>query len=149
MATGKTNPVHDFVDFGQSKTYYPIDAASGFSGSVVIESTVDVAVISNTMATCPPRASATMSGSCKARQYQLPAGHEGNASNTSMLAVQNAGTTDAEITIHFVPETGSSYPSITDIKDTLKMGAAHIYDLSTQSNFSSVAKWVGRDRDGD
>jgi hypothetical protein len=37
MPTGVSNPVHDSVAYKQSNTYYPVGAASGFNGSVVIQ----------------------------------------------------------------------------------------------------------------
>ena len=63
--------------------------------------------------------------------------------NTTTLAVQNAGGDAAHITVHFVPEAGSSYPAIADITDTIAVGASHTYDLATRAQFASVTKWVG------
>ena len=130
--------------FRQLKTHHPIDAASGFSGSVVIEATVDIAVISNTVANSPAKGLGSYVGFMQgAPSISFPLVMKGNANQTTMLSVQNANLTDADITIRFIPEAGSSYVSVANVTDTLKPSAAHVYDLSTLTNFSAVTKWVG------
>jgi hypothetical protein len=68
---------------------------------------------------------------------------KGNSNNTTTFNVQNTGGTEAEITIAFTPEAGSSYSTIPNVVDTIQAGAAHTYDLSQMSQFSGISKWVG------
>ena len=144
MGAGKSNPVHDSVAYKQSNTYYPVDAATGFNGSVVISSDEPVAVISNLIVNTPAKGLGSYVGFSEgASSIYFPLVMKGNATNTTMLAVQNAGGDAASITVHFVPEAGSSYPAIADITDTIAVGASHTYDLAARAEFASVTKWVG------
>lgn len=144
MASGYTNPVADTVQANESNTYYPIHAAEGFNGSVVISSDQEVAVISNLVV------ATTQSGLGSYVGFQqgdskayFPLVMKGNSYNTTTFNIQNTGGTSVDITIEFTPEAGSTYPAIPDVADTIAVGAAHTYDLSTMSQFSSVTKWVG------
>lgn len=144
MDTGYSNPDHDTVQIGQSNTYYPVHAASGFDGSVVINSTTPIAVISNLVV----NTAQTGLGSYVAFQGGAPTIYfpllmKGNASSTSTFNVQNTGNSDADITIHFSPQVGAGFPTVSDITDTIHVGAAHTYDMSTLSGFSSITKWIG------
>jgi hypothetical protein len=147
MAAGKTNPVNDVVALNQSKTYYPVDAAEGFSGSVVIASDEQVAVISNLVVNTSATGLGSYVGFSEgASTSYFPLVMKGNANQTTTLAVQNANEEAngaVAITIHFVPEAGSSYPPVTDITDTINLGASHTYDLAMRPEFASVSKWVG------
>jgi hypothetical protein len=144
MPTGVSNPVHDSVAYKQSNTYYPVGAASGFNGSVVISSDESVAVISNLVANTTAKGLGSYVGFLEgASSIYFPLVMKGNANNTTTLAVQNAGNDEAQITIHFSPETGSSYPTVPDITDTIAMGASHTYDLASLTQFASVSKWIG------
>lgn len=136
--------VSDTVQPGQSNTYYPIHAPDRFNGSVVISSDKPVAVVSNLVVNTPQKGLGSYIGFQKgAPVIYFPLVMKGNAYNTTMFNIQNTGDTDADITIHFTPEAGSSYPTVPDIIDTIKPGAAKTYDLSTLSQFSGITKWVG------
>jgi hypothetical protein len=144
MEAGYSNPQVDTVKAGQSNTYYPLKVAAGFSGSVIISSDRPVAVISNLVVSTSAAGIASyvafQSGS---PQIYFPIVMKGNSSNTSFLAIQNTGSSSAEITIQFNAEPGKGYPSVSNVVDTIAQGASKTYDLSTLSQFTSVTKWVG------
>jgi len=144
MESGYTNPVADTVQPNESNTYYPIHTAEGFNGSVVISSDQQVAVISNlVVATTQSGLGSYVGFQQGAPKIYFPLVMKGNAYNTTTFNVQNTGSTSVDITIEFTPEAGSTYPAVSDVTDTIAVGAAHTYDLSTMSQFSSVTKWVG------
>jgi hypothetical protein len=68
---------------------------------------------------------------------------KGNANNDTIFSVQNAGTTDADITIQFTPEAGSSYLNVANVTATIRPGASRVFDLTQLPVFSSIGKWVG------
>lgn len=134
----------DTVQPGQSNTYFPIHAPDGFNGSVVISSDKPVVVVSNVIINTTQKGLGSYVGFQQgAPTIYFPLVMKGNAYNTTTFNVQNTGSTDADIIIHFTPEAGSSYPTVSDINDTIKPGAAKTYDLSTLSQFRSITKWVG------
>lgn len=134
----------DTVQPGQSNTYFPIHAPDGFNGSVVISSDKPVVVVSNLVVRTPQSGLGSYVGFQQgAPTIYFPLVMKGNAYNTTTFNVQNTGNTDAEITIRFTPEAGSTYPNVPDITDTIKPGAAKTYDLSTLSQFSGITRWVG------
>jgi len=138
------NPDSDTVAIGQSNTYYPIHAESGFNGSVVISSSEPIAVISNVMVNTTPKGNGSYVGFQQgAPIIYFPLVMKGNGFQTTTFNVQNTGSTDASIVISFIPEVGSTYSSVSNINDTLKVGAAHTYNLKTLTEFGSISKWVG------
>jgi hypothetical protein len=144
MEAGYLNPDSDTVTKGQSNTYYPIHAAAGFNGSVVVSSDQPIAVISNLVVNTTAKALGSyVAFESGANTIYFPLLMKGNASQTSTFNVQNTGSDSVDITIKFTPEVGSSYPTISNVTDTIPMGAAHTYDLGVLSGFSGVSKWVG------
>jgi hypothetical protein len=144
MAPGYSNPQDDTVLAGLSNTYYPLNVASGFSGSVVIASSAPVAVVSNLVVkTTAQGLGSYVAFSAGAPKIYFPLLMKANSSQTTFFSVQNAGLSDAEITIKFTPTAGGGYASISDIVKVIQPGAAQTFDLSTLSQFSSAAKWVG------
>jgi hypothetical protein len=144
MAPGYSNPQDDTVLAGLSNTYYPLNVASGFSGSVVIASSAPVAVVSNLVVkTTAQGLGSYVAFNAGAPKIYFPLLMKGNSSQTTFFSVQNAGLSDAEITIKFTPTAGGGYATISDIVKVIQPGAAQTFDLSTLSQFSSAAKWVG------
>lgn len=134
----------DTVQPGQSNTYFPIHAPDGFNGSVMISSDRPVVVVSNLVINTTQKGLGSYVGFQQgAPTIYFPLVMKGNAYNTTTFNVQNTGSTDADIRIRFTPEAGSTYPSVPDITGTIKPGAAKTYDLSTLSQFSGIARWVG------
>ncbi len=134
----------DTVSPGQSNTYFPIHAASGFNGSVVISSDQQIVVVSNLVVNSTQKGGGSYVGfQSGSPTIYFPLVMKGNANQTTTFNVQNTGNTEAQITIRFTPEAGSTYPAIPNVTDTIAPGAAKTYNLATMSQFSAVAKWVG------
>jgi len=136
---------NDEVKKGESNTYFPLPSGLGsFSGSVVVSSSSPVVVVSNIVAkTAKPGLGSFVGFQQGAPRIYFPIVMKGNANNDTTFSVQNAGTTDADITIQFTPEAGSTYPNVANVTDTIKPGASKVYDLTQLSVFSSITKWVG------
>jgi len=145
MASGYSNPDSDTVSANASNTYYPVHAADGFNGSVVIASSEEVAVISNLVINTTASGLGSYVGfTAGANKIYFPLVMKGNSNNDTTFNVQNAGTSGSvTINIHFEPEVGQGYTTIPDVTDTIPQGAAHTYDLTQMSQFSGVSKWVG------
>lgn len=144
QAGSTATSVNDTVQPGQSNTYFPIHASEGFNGSVVISSDREVVVVSNLVVNTTQKGLGSYVGFRQgAPTIYFPLVMKGNAYNTTTFNVQNTGSTSADITIVFTPEAGSSYPSVSNVQDTIQPGIAKTYDLSTMSQFSNITKWVG------
>jgi hypothetical protein len=144
MATGYSNPDNDTVSAGGSNTYFPVHAAEGFGGSVVIASDRQLAVISNLVANSTASAIGSYVGSFGgAGKIYYPLVMKGNGNQDTVFTVQNTGAADVTFRIDFTPEVGKGYSAISSKTDTVAMGAAHSYDVTTMSEFSGVTKWVG------
>ena len=137
------NPYADTVAVGESNTYFPVHAADGFNGSVVIESTEEIAVISNINYISPSVQSSWLGFKAGGPELVFPLIMKGNNSNDTTFNVQNTTDQPVNITIEFVPEPGAGYAAIADVTDTLPAFAAHTYDQRTMSAFSGVTAWVG------
>jgi len=144
MATGYSNPDPDTVAAGASNTYYPVHAADGFSGSVVVSSDKRVAVISNIVANTPASGLGSYVGfPGGAGTIYFPLVMHANGPNDTTFNVQNTSGYSVDISIHFEPEVGKGYAAISDISDSIASGAAHTYDVTQLSAFDGVGKWVG------
>jgi hypothetical protein len=145
MPAGVSNPVNDTVKLGQSNTYYPVHAAAGFNGSVVISSGQPIAAVSNLVVNTAAQGVDSYVGvQSGGSPIFYPLVMKGNASQTSMLTVQNTGTADpATVTLKFTPEVGSAYAAIPDVTLSVRPGAAQTYNLGSGAQFSAIAKWVG------
>lgn len=103
-------PVADTIPAMSSKTYYPIHAADGFNGSVVVESTEPVVAIANTLGNNPQYMASTESFSGGAMEVSLPLIMRGNAGYHTWFNVQNAGASNATVSVEYVPgSSGSAY----------------------------------------
>ena len=84
------SPVMDTVNVGESNTYFPVHAADGFNGSVVIESTEEIAVISNIFYVGAPSVQSSWVGfEAGAAEVLFPLIMKGNNSNYTTFNVQN------------------------------------------------------------
>ena len=143
MDGGAANPYPDTVLVGQSNTYFPVHAADGFNGSVVIESTEEIAVISNINYISPSVQSSWLGFKAGGPELVFPLIMKGNNSNDTTFNVQNTTDQPVNIDITFIAEPGAGYPAIAAVSDTLQPFAAQTYDQRTMAEFSGVAKWVG------
>lgn len=142
METGYSNPQSDTILASAMNVYNPVRAASGFNGSVVIASDVEIAVVSNFTYESSAQGLGAYTGiSSGAAKIYFPSMSKGNSQQDTFINIQNTGGSSASITIDFKPESG--YSAITSINDTIPLGAAHTYDLQSLSQFSGVTKWVG------
>ncbi|NLF12416.1 MAG: hypothetical protein GX597_11575 [Anaerolineaceae bacterium] len=131
-------PVSDTIPAMGSKTYFPIHAADGFNGSVVVESTEPVVAIANTLGNSPQYMASTESFDAGATSVNLPLIMRGNAGYYTWFNVQNAGTTDATVTVEYIPAEGSAY---TEPAVVIKPGASHTFN---QRDIDALgAKFVG------
>ncbi len=131
-------PVSDTIPAMGSKTYFPIHAADGFNGSVVVESTEPVVAIANTLGNSPQYMASTESFDAGATSVNLPLIMRGNAGYYTWFNVQNAGTTDATVSVQYIPAEGSAY---TEPNVVIKPGASHTFN---QRDIDALgAKFVG------
>jgi len=138
------NPVSDTVAKNSSNNYYPIHALDGFRGSVVISSSAPVFVITNVVINTSAQGIGSYVGFTQgATELNFPLVVKGNSNQTSVLTIQNTGSTEAQIVIKFSPQVGSTFPAIPNVTETIAAYASHSFDLSEMSQFSTVSRWVG------
>jgi hypothetical protein len=129
--------VGDTVPGMGSKTYYPIHAADGFNGSVVIESgTPDLVAIANTLGNSPQYAASTESFAQGGTPFKLPLIMRNNAGYYTWFNVQNVGTTAASVTVQYIP--GSAGTAYTSSAVTIQPNAAHTFDQHDMSDIGST-----------
>jgi len=129
----------DTIPANSSKTYFPIHAAAGFNGSLVVSSDQPVTAIANTITTDFSYGAATTSFSSGSTSVSLPLIMCNNSGFDTWFNVQNAGGSTANITIQYNPGSDGTADSETD---SLPLGTAHTYDQATGSstvNCSSLA----------
>jgi hypothetical protein len=125
QATG--SPFSDSIPASSSKTYFPIQAADGFNGSVVVESTEPVVAIANTLGNAPQYLAATESFSSGALEVNLPLIMRANAGYYTWFNVQNtSATANASVTVQYIP--GSSGTAYTAPAVTIAPGAAATFN---------------------
>jgi len=122
-----------------SKTYFPISANPGFNGSVVVSSDQPVVAIANTLGNSPQYAASTESFSEGSNSVKLPLIMKGNTGYYTWFNVQNAGSSDASVTVQFVP--GSAGSGYTTSAVTIKPGAAATFNQRNDGSLGT--KFVG------
>ena len=131
LSTGNLNKsINDTVSAGRSNTYFPLDVDAGFAGSVVISSDQPIAAISNIVADGFTFGASYESFSSGADTVSLPLIMKGNFGFDTLVSVQNAGTSDATVTIAY------SGTACTE-NATIKAGAAAQFDQLTNTCLSS------------
>jgi hypothetical protein len=112
----------DTIPSSSSKTYFgsTMQVAAGFNGSVVISSDQPVVAITNLVNASLIDSYGGFSGGATA--LSLPLIQKGNFGIDSWIAVQNAGTADAVVSIAYTP--GLSGNAGTEVPTTIKPGAA-------------------------
>lgn len=124
--TEPISAVADTIPALGSKTYYPVHAADGFNGSVVVESDQPVVAIANTLGNNPQYAASSESFSAGATSVKLPLIMRGNSGYYTWFNVQNASSTDASVSVEYIP--GSSGSAHTEGPVVIKPGASHSFD---------------------
>jgi hypothetical protein len=129
--------VGDTVGAMGSKTYFPIHAADGFNGSVVIESgTPDLVAIANTLGNSPQYAASTESFAQGGTPFKLPLIMRNNGGYYTWFNVQNVGTAPASVSVQYIP--GSSGTAYTSPSVTIQPNAAHTFDQHDMSEIGST-----------
>lgn len=124
------SPVVDTIDPLGSKVYFPIPTTDGFSGSVVIESDVQIASISNILGNLGEAAAAYDGSSEGSLTVLLPLLMHQNSGYNTWFNVQNAGSTDAAVDV--------AYSDGTTASATIKPGAAATFDQLTEAHTPKV-----------
>jgi hypothetical protein len=121
-----------------SKTYFPIDAADGFNGSVVVEGDQPIVAIANTLGNNPQYTAATESFAAGATEIGLPLIMRNNGGYFTWFNVQNAGSSAASVQVQYVPgDAGSAHTE----SATIQPGAAATFNQRDVSQLG--AKFVG------
>jgi len=144
LASGFTNPVSDTIAVNESNNYYPIHALSGFHGSVVISSDVPISVIANVVVATPNSGQGSYVGfDTGASSVKFPLVMKSNANQTSVVTIQNVGSTEAEVTFSFVPQVGTDYPAVSDISVNIVAQGSYSLDLNAHVSFATISRWIG------
>jgi hypothetical protein len=121
----------DTIPANGSKTYFPIHAASGFNGSVVISSDQQIASVVNVLTSTGARAGASYVAALQGgTTVSLPLLMKNNSGFNTWFHVQNTGTSDANITVNYSDGTSATA--------SIKPGAAKLFDQSTEPHTASV-----------
>jgi hypothetical protein len=123
------NTVTDTIPGNSSKTYFPIGAAPGFNGSVVISSDQPVAAIANLLGNGFAYGASYESFSEGAPTVSLPLIMKGNSGFNTWFNVQNAsspGGADVNVSISYANTT------CTETR-TIKAGAAYTFNQATNT----------------
>jgi hypothetical protein len=139
--TKNISDVSDTISGMGSKTYFPISANPGFNGSVVVSSDQPVVAIANTLGNSPQYAASTESFSEGSNSVKLPLIMKNNSGFYTWFNVQNAGSSDASVTVQFVP--GSSGTGYTTSAQTIKPGAAATYNQRLEPDANLGTTFVG------
>jgi hypothetical protein len=124
------SPVVDTIDPLGSKVYFPIPTEDGFSGSVVIESDVQIASISNILGNSGEAAAAYDGSSEGSLTVLIPLLMKDNSGYNTWFNVQNAGSADAAVSV--------AYSDGEVATATVAPGAAATFDQSTETHAVSV-----------
>ncbi len=119
--------VTDTVGAGRSNTYYPIQASSGFNGSVVISSDQSIAAIVNVVADNITFGASYGGFDAGAQTVSLPLIMKNNSGFSTWFNVQNTDTAnDTTVTVNYAGT------ACTETK-TVKAGSAQTFDQATNS----------------
>ncbi|MFZ2096332.1 MAG: hypothetical protein WAV05_06805 [Anaerolineales bacterium] len=124
------SPIDDTIDPLGSAVYFPIPTEEGFSGSVVIESDVQIASISNILGDGGVAAAAYDGSSEGGMTVGLPLLMKGNSGYNTWFNVQNAGAAEASVTVDYSDGTSASA--------TVAVGAAATFDQMTETHTPHV-----------
>jgi hypothetical protein len=122
-----------------SVTYVTIHPAEGFNGSVVVEGDQPIVAIANTLGNWPQYQAATESMAAGDTELGLPLIMRNNSGFYTWFNIQNAGSSDASVTVNYVP--GSDGNAHTEGPVTIKPGAAHTFNQRDLAQLGS--KFIG------
>jgi hypothetical protein len=128
---------------------YPLDVASPFNGSVVVESTQPVSVIVNEYGDTNTYGGAYEGFDLGHDVVRVPGLMSCNNNLYTFMNVQNAGSEETLVTVEFAPEPGKGYTARPNVQCTLDPGEACTVTQEPGSSTDWKActepntKWVG------
>ena len=134
-------------------TFFPMPVASGFQGSVVVQSDTEIAAVANLVRQQPSEMSGSYSAiSAISEVVYVPLLQRNNGGTQSELHIQNASSVPVTVTVAFKPSglPGRSTTELTTDPQTIQPGASYRIDQTTQTgldgpdeNGNESDKWVG------
>lgn len=122
----------DTIAASGAKTYYPVHAAAGFNGSVVISSDQQIASVVNVLGSGAANAGASYVASMAGgTTVSLPLLMKANSGYNTWFNVQNTGSADATVNVAY--SDGTAVGPI-----TVKPGAAHTFDQAGETHSATV-----------
>jgi len=122
----------DTIAGNGAKTYYPIAAAAGFNGSVVIASDQPIASVVNVLGSGSASAGASyVAAMLGGAPISIPLLMKANSGYNTWFNVQNTGSTDATVNVAYSDGTTAG-------PVTIKPGAAHTFDQSSETHSAAV-----------
>jgi hypothetical protein len=123
--------VNDVIPATSSKTYFPITGVSaGFNGSLVISSDQPLVTVNNLVTPDFHYAASTNGFSSGSTSIGLPLIMCNNNGFNTFFSVQNAGGSDANITVTYTPN-GTGFGVAASETATLHAGQSKIFDQTT------------------
>lgn len=121
----------DTISGNSSKTYFPVGASDGFSGSVVVSSDRQVGAVVNVLGTSPSTAGASYVGTSDgSTTVQLPLLMKGNSGFDTWFNVQNTSSSTANVTVNYSDGTSATA--------TIAAGASASFYQASESHNSAV-----------
>ncbi len=128
--TATTTP--DTIVGNGAKTYFPIGAAAGFNGSVVISSDQQIASVVNVLGSGSYSAGASyVAAMAGGTTVSLPLLMKANSGYNTWFNVQNTGSADATVNVAYSDGTTAG-------PVTVKPGAAHTFVQSSETHSAAV-----------
>ena len=122
----------DTIAGNGAKTYYPVHAAAGFNGSVVISSDQQIASVVNVLGSGSASAGASyVAAMFGGAPISLPLLMKANSGYNTWFNVQNTGSADATVDVAYSDGTTAG-------PVTIKPGAAHTFDQSSETHSAAV-----------
>lgn len=122
----------DTIAANGAKTYYPIQAAAGFNGSVIISSDQQIASVVNVLGSGSNNAGASYDAAMQGGTTELlPLLMKNNGGYNTWYNVQNTGSTDATVNVAY--SDGTAVGPV-----TIKSGAAHTFVQSSETHSTAV-----------
>ncbi len=124
-------PVSDTIPANESATYFPVDAETGFDGSVTISSDQPIAAITNLLGNQGEAAASYIGTNEGSTTVNLPLLFQDNVGFNTWFNVQNTGHISATVQVAYSDGT-SAAPVI------IAPGAAHTYDQTLEPHTKAV-----------
>jgi len=124
------NTVNAPIGANEFKAFTSLDVASGFSGSVVLSSNVQIAAVSNIHGNNMAANASYIGQSAGSTSLYIPLLMKGNFGYDTWFNVQNAGSADATVSV--------AYSDQTTATATIKPNASHTFNQATETHGNGV-----------